>query len=215
MIRKFRRRIYDAFSQSAYRRLSEKWREDTPSVVCNNCFGGVMLHHLGCRFCSPFVNLFLVPDEFVRLVENWEEAVAAGLGNVSEVKDSGMPYPVGRIDSVGSRIFFNHDTDFNVARDKWRERVERIRPDRTIFMFTAAMGDVESLRRFDQSRVGGKIAFASETFATLDLPSLLTVKGWRDDDPEYNMKGLLNGWDVPYIQSLGLLQTLSQLADIR
>lgn len=174
-----------------------------------------MLHHLGCRFCSPFVNLFLVPDEFVRLVENWEEAVAAGLGNVSEVKDSGMPYPVGSIDSVGSRIFFNHDTDFNVARDKWRERVERIRPDKTIFMFTAAMGDVTSLRRFDQSRVGGKIAFASETFSTLDLPSLLTVKGWRDDDPEYNMKALLNGWDVPYIQSLGLLQTLSQLADIR
>lgn len=140
MLSKAKRRIYRRFSQSEYEQLSEKWRIDTPSVVCNNCFGGVFLHHLGCQFKSPFINLFLVPDEFVRLIENWDKAIDAGLENVSEVKDSGMPYPVGVIESTGSRIFFNHDTDFNVAHDKWCERVSRIRPDKTIFMFTAAKG---------------------------------------------------------------------------
>lgn len=214
MLRKCRRRIYQTFVMPVYRRLRERWRRDTPSVICNNCFGGVFFHHLGCRFESPFINLFLVPEDFVKLVANWDKAVTAGLGNVSEVKNSGMPYPVGVIDSVGARVYFNHDTDFDVALDKWRERVARIRPEKTIFMFTAAKGDAKVLKDFDSIDNPRKIAFASEKCKDLGLKSLKIVKGWNDDDPEYNMKGLTATFGIPYIQSLSLLRMLSKLAGI-
>lgn len=173
-----------------------------------------MLHFLGCKFCSPFINLYLYPDEFVNLVENWDKAVAAGLENVKEVKDAGMPFPVGILESTGSRIFFNHDTDFEVALAKWRERVARIRPDKTIFMFTAAKGNETQLRRFDAINVDSKIAFASPKLRHLNLPSLQIVKGWDDDDPEYNMSKLVNSYGKLYIQSYSLIKRLSSLAKI-
>lgn len=36
------------------------------SLLSSNCLGGFILHDLGLRFNSPFINLWLKPGDFIK-----------------------------------------------------------------------------------------------------------------------------------------------------
>lgn len=66
------------------------------SLISNNCNGGVLLHDLGLRFNSPFVNLAIYAEDYVKYLENFDYY------NSLEIKFVDNPglHPVGVLDDV-------------------------------------------------------------------------------------------------------------------
>lgn len=53
----------------------ERLNNTTPTLICSNCAGGFIYHWLGLQFRSPFINLFLTPEDFVKALENFDEFI--------------------------------------------------------------------------------------------------------------------------------------------
>src|SRR5215216_531302 len=40
------------------------------TIISNDCFGGMAYEELGLRYESPFVGLFILPEDYIRLLRN-------------------------------------------------------------------------------------------------------------------------------------------------
>ena len=65
VVNKLLRFVYNKYNQ---RKLSNR----DVTLFSSNCNGGVILHDLGLRFNSPFVNLWIKPKDFIKICENPE-----------------------------------------------------------------------------------------------------------------------------------------------
>ena len=54
------------------RRLKSRLQNHGMTVISANCVGAFILHDLNEPFNSPFVNLYLSPNDFVRYLQNIE-----------------------------------------------------------------------------------------------------------------------------------------------
>ena len=106
------------------------------SLICSNCGGGIMYHWLGLKFNSPFINLYMTGEDYIKALENWQDFL-----NTEIVEDTNADkiYPVG-IGHLGVKIHFMHYATFDEAIEKWNQRKARINPDNTAFMFTNYAG---------------------------------------------------------------------------
>lgn len=111
-------RLHDQINLNNRRRL----RNSTPTLICSNCAGGFIYHWLGLQFRSPFINLFLTPEDFVTVLENFDEFINTP---ICEIKDSGKNYPVG-VGAFGIKVYFMRYKSFDEAIAKWNERKKRI-----------------------------------------------------------------------------------------
>src|SRR5574344_129791 len=62
----------------------KKIRNKDFSLISINCNGTFLLHELGFRFNSPFINLWLMPQDFLKYCENIEHYRKASLRFVKE-----------------------------------------------------------------------------------------------------------------------------------
>lgn len=75
------------------------------SILCNNCVGAVMAHDLGLSFRSPFVNLWLYPNDYIRFCENMDHYLHCPL-EFTPPSERRENYPVAKLDDI--TIFFMH-----------------------------------------------------------------------------------------------------------
>lgn len=73
------------------------------TVVSSNCTDFLVCHEIGLWFNSPFVNLWIHPHDFVRLVDDLEGYMDVPL---RFVKEDQVKYPVAILKDV--RIYFQH-----------------------------------------------------------------------------------------------------------
>lgn len=119
--------------------------KNKPSIIANHCIGGIISHDLNLQFLSPTVNLKILPDDFIKLVENLQEYLAAEIVEI----DSDLNYPVGRLKDI--TIYFVHYKTFEEAVAKWNERKQRVNFDNLRIMMTVRDGAKhETLERFDK-----------------------------------------------------------------
>lgn len=118
------------------RRNRGRLKNESPTLICSNCAGGFIYHWLGLQFRSPFINLFLTPEDFIIALENFEEFLNTP---IQELKDSGKDYPVG-IGAFGVKIHFMHYKDFSEAVMKWNDRKRRINMSNMGVMLTNYSG---------------------------------------------------------------------------
>lgn len=109
-------------------RGGEKMRTDT-SVFASNCIGGCMLHDMGMRFCSPFVNLWLFPKDFIKFCQDVPHYLSADLKflsaeEIQRLHGLSLNYPVALLDDI--TIFFQHYHSQEEAETKWTERCKRV-----------------------------------------------------------------------------------------
>ena len=108
--------------QEKYKTKQKKsLKNKTMSVIASNCNGALILHDLGVRFNSPFVNLWIKPKDYIKLLKDFDRYMAADL---SEVFEDGISYPIGKLDDIS--IYFQHYESFEQAKEKWDERKKRI-----------------------------------------------------------------------------------------
>ena len=70
------------------------------SIVSSNCNGGVILHDMNLRFNSPFVNLWIKPNDFIKILNDLEFYMRQRMEFVSE---KGVNYPIGGMIKSNSR----------------------------------------------------------------------------------------------------------------
>lgn len=109
-------------------------KNNPPSVICSNCWGGILYHRLKLPFMSPFINMFLNDVDFLHLLSDFKGFMSAPLEFVKTAYEEILKreYPVCRIGGI--YLHFNHYLDFDDARECWERRITRINWNRLLFM---------------------------------------------------------------------------------
>ncbi len=147
------------------------------SLIASNCNGGFLLHDLGMRFNSPFINLWIGCRDFLDIISDLKGYMSEEL---TFVKEDGIDYPIGCI--RGARIYFKHYQTEEEARQKWNERKARINYDNLFVMFTDRDNCThEDMQYFDSLPLEHKIIFTNKKYP--DIKSAVYISGF-DDKPE-------------------------------
>ena len=93
----------------------------TPSIIADNCNAGIIYHDLGLPFLSPTINLFFMPDDYLRFLRNPHHYLEV---EPMETEDATVKWPVGMIDDV--KVHFMHYKSFAEAKKKWLVRAKRL-----------------------------------------------------------------------------------------
>lgn len=119
---RFKKLIRERARASVLRSSRERLVNTSVTVFSSNCVGAVVCHDFGMRFNSPMVNLFMMPDDYLRFLNNLKYYLSLDVidGGTSEWGG----YPVGLLGDV--KLHFVHYPSFEVARQKWIARVKRV-----------------------------------------------------------------------------------------
>ncbi len=146
------------------------------SLIASNCNGCVILHDLGLRFDSPFVNLWLFPGDFIKLCERLDYYMGLDLRFINE---EGIDYPVGVLDDI--KIYFQHYSSNDDAASNWNRRKARINYDKLFIMFSERDGcTYEDLKNFDKLKFVNKVAFTHREYQ--EITSAVYIPGFEDKD---------------------------------
>ena len=142
------------------RRLKSRLQNHGMTVISANCVGAFILHDLNEPFNSPFVNLYLSPNDFVRYLQNIEFYQRQSLTFIQSEK----PYPVAKL-----------------AQQKWLARSARMNLDNLFIMMTDkddAQGIAyEDLAAFDQLPFKNKVVFTRKPYP--EFKSAFYIKGFE------------------------------------
>lgn len=137
------------------------------SIISNHCLSGFIYHDLSLPFLSPTINLKIIPEHFITIVEDLEYYMSQ---NIEQVFVDGSNYPIAQIpvkDSPGDavQIHFLHYSSFDIAREKWEKRAERINWDNIVIIMSVRDGcDNSVLERFE------RLPFKRVCFTLEDYP---------------------------------------------
>lgn len=128
------------------------------SVICNNCLGGMVLHELGMAFNSPFVNLYIIAEDYILLLENLDYFLKE---KIEDITPPSGEYPVGLLGRKITLHFLHYKT-FKEAQACWERRCKRIKKDNLYIIMTERDGCTsEHIKRFDRLSYKHKIIFVS------------------------------------------------------
>lgn len=130
-------------------------RSSKRTVICNNCTGAMVLHDFGLSFQSPFVNLFIHPDDYIKILKNIKYYCSLD----ADIKDVtyGEKYPKMLINN-SVIIHMRHYKTFQEAIDKWKERCGRIDYDNLYIIMVKRDGcSINQLKEFDSLNYNHKI----------------------------------------------------------
>jgi len=167
LLRRIERRLY-------LDRKRKRLRNRTPSILSDNCNGSMILHDMQCRFCSPTVNLFMLPEDYLAFVTDPQRYLAA----IPVEIPSDKPYPVGKVEDI--TVYFMHYDSFEQAKTKWCERAARVDMDNVFLMMTDKNGCTEDhLRRFDALPYTHKVVFTHKPYP--DIRSAVYMPGFEEN----------------------------------
>lgn len=146
------------------------------SLISSNCNGAFILHDLGLRFNSPFVNLWMKPNDYIKLLQKLEYYLSC---EMTFTEESNISYPIGVLDDI--KIYFQHYKTPEEAKQKWFERAERIDMNNLFIMFTDRDGcTYQNLSDFNSLPYKNKIVFTNKPYP--EFKSAYYLKGWENDD---------------------------------
>ncbi len=102
-------------------------KNSKPTIISNTCWGGIVYRKLGLECRSPFKNLFLRNNEYIKLINNFEYYMHCELeftGQTLWEVDLKWDFPIMRLDDVN--VYCNHYHTPEEAKKKWNERRAKI-----------------------------------------------------------------------------------------
>jgi uncharacterized protein (DUF1919 family) len=143
------------------------------TIVSNNCWGADIYKALGTRYQTPFVGLFIRPDCYLKLLNDFRAVIKCSLKfkretHYPEVHEMRIRtnnfYPIGCIgDDV--EIHFMHYKSEAEATAKWTRRVQRVSPDPEKLFVKFCDTDApsnEQLGQFDKLPFAHKVCFVGK-----------------------------------------------------
>lgn len=110
-------------------------RKNTPSILIDNCWGGITYHRLDLEFKSPLINMFESTSDYLKLLKNLKQYMSYELELIeynADGADGISHYPVVRCGDV--TLHFNHYHTFEEAKSCWERRKQRINYDNLLVM---------------------------------------------------------------------------------
>jgi uncharacterized protein (DUF1919 family) len=107
------------------------------TIVSNDCWGGMAYEELGLRYDSPFVGLFLTPEDYMQLLRRLRFYCENRIEFVTRSRNEQInawrevirkQYPIGHLGGE-VEVHFLHYTDRDEAAAKWKRRAERVHWD--------------------------------------------------------------------------------------
>ena len=114
------------------------------TILSCNCAAGIIYHRYDHPFLSPTINLWIEQNEFLKFVSNMDYYLAQELHFI----DAGVGYPVAECGDI--KIWFNHYTEEDDARQKWESRKKRINRDNLFIL----MSERDGIGREDILKLG-------------------------------------------------------------
>lgn len=146
-----------------------------PTIISNNCIGGVISHDLGQQFCSPTVNLFFKAADYIKFISNLPYYLSL---DVVET-ESELPYPVGNLGDI--RLYFMHYNSFSEAREKWNKRKKRVNYDNMyVIMVEKEECCMEIMKAFDKLNFKNKVLFTHKEYP--EIQSAYYIKGFENEE---------------------------------
>ena len=167
--------INNRFRISRNKKLKQKLVNHNICLLSNNCNGGFILHDLGLQFNSPFVNLWLEADDFVKYLSNIEfyrnhELVF--------IQDKNYNYPVGLLYDI--KIYFMHYKDEEFAKEKWNARSLRMDLNHLYIIMTEKENcSYETLIKFDSLPFKNKVVLTHQPYPM--IKSSYYIHGFEDE----------------------------------
>jgi uncharacterized protein (DUF1919 family) len=163
----WKQRQVERAKQKIFRERRTKLLRTDFAIVANNCWGGEFYKYFDLPFNSPFLGLFLYPDCFIQLLENWDKVdlQKISIGHNSIYKKEPLSYPVGILET-GIEIHFLHYHSLEEAESKWKRRAERLKSirdhSRLFFRFCDRDGATDAhFARFEALNFQHKISFSA------------------------------------------------------
>lgn len=151
-------------------------KNKTPSVISSNCNGTFIQHDLGLQFRTPFVNLWIKPKDYLKILNNLRYYLSC---NLTFTKENGINYPVGVLDDV--KLYFQHYSSEKEAEEKWKRRITRIDYNNIFILFTDRDGCTKNdLEEFDKLHYKNKIVFTHIPYP--DIKSAFYIKGFEEKE---------------------------------
>ena len=101
-------------------------KKNPPSIFSNNCWGGLIYNSLGLQFLSPFINMSVNDDDYIKFLRKPQAYLQEKLRYEGEGcnEKKKMNYPIGACGDI--RLHFIHYESFDTANLCWEKRKERI-----------------------------------------------------------------------------------------
>ncbi|KHD44216.1 DUF1919 domain-containing protein [Streptococcus hongkongensis] len=165
----------------------------TFSIISDNCWGARVYQELGLPYNTPFVDLFIFSNDYIKLVSRLRYYMNSELRFISESKYNGKQnYPIGILDDV--EIHFQHYKDKEDARRKWSKRVRRINYNNLFFKMNDSDGaTIELMEQFDKLNYKNKVIFTAKKYDSL-TSSIIFYKCQRENY-------IKNGKDMKYYRN--------------
>ena len=188
----------------------EKYRQlqrSKLSIFSQNCFGGFISNTLGLPFNSPFVNLWLTEDEFIKFLQHprsyiEDTPIFEKLRDKSNQAPNG--YPVFSLGNISLNMM--HYPNADEALKKWNERKQRINWYNIITVMTA--GNEEMLEKFNALPYGKKVCFTNfkyELESAFYINKDVTDNFFNRNVENWEVWGRFAKWDVFYYDVFDML----------
>ncbi len=142
-------------------------------IISNNCWGAEFYKHLNLPYNTPFVGLYIMAEDYIKLLENFEHYLSLKLIFTENSKWSNEKYnfPIGILDDI--EIHFMHYKSNEEAFEKWNRRLDRMKQtsDYSNFFFKICDrdgGNAKTFERFHQLSFPNKVSFGLEGFKNLN-----------------------------------------------
>ncbi len=154
-------------------------KNNTPTIISNNCIAGIIYHDLNLQFMSPTINLWISEKDYFYFVEHFEEYI-----NCVPVKSElNRNYPVAKISCNGRDIHLHcvHYSTFEEARDKWVERAKRVNLNNVFVFFEfphPVCSDSEVVKQFRLIKYKNKVMLTNSRESDINDNNIYHLKSY-------------------------------------
>ena len=165
---KFRNELYIPLTKDLRRR---ELRHEDFTIISNNCWGGTVYESYGIRKMSPTVGMFIMPQDFLKMVSDLDSYLIEDISFVSpdeskwrmqlERNPSWGKYLIAQIKDIELHMLHYHDPA--EAESKWRSRLGRVNPHKMIYKFNDQnMATEADVRAFMDLDLPNKLCFVAD-----------------------------------------------------
>jgi len=110
-------------------------KQNPPTILVGFCWGGATCNSLGLPFCSPWINIWVPPEDFIKFLKRPQHYMEQPI--LLEKYEWGpayqADYPVCTCDDI--HLFCWHDKDYETVKANWERRKQRIKWDNLLVLF--------------------------------------------------------------------------------
>lgn len=180
-----------------------------PTIITNNCWGGVTYHSLKLPFYSPFVNMYIEDEDYIRMISSLREYMHEKLEFCTSEYNSvdRFEYPVFLLGDV--KLHMNHYRDRDDAMRKWEERKARINWDNLfVMMYTESQKIAEEFSNMGYEKKVCFVPFESDKKSCMPVRPYIEQYSKTKEFWEIVL-GMASG-KYPYYDAIELLLTGNQ-----